>query len=62
MQRTLRNETIKTALKTFIVPCLSNKYYIVAFRALWDVEEESLETANLNIWEKRNQLDAIINT
>ena len=37
------------------MPYLSKKYYFVAFRALWDVQEKCLEKAQLNIWEKRTK-------
>jgi len=60
MKRTLRNDTVKSALRNFIVPCVSNKCHVIAFRALWDLTEDSKQKAELNIWRKRNQLDSIL--
>jgi len=42
------------------VPCVSNKCHVIAFRALWDLTEDSKQKAELNIWRKRNQLDSIL--
>ena len=61
MQRTLRNETLRNALKNFIVPIFSKRYYIIAFRALWDVKDNGDKIkAELNIWEKQKELDQIV--
>ena len=61
MQRTLRNETLKNALRNFVVPIFSNRYFITSFRALWDVDKErDKEKAELNIWEKQQRLNTVL--
>ena len=45
----------------FIVPTFSKRYYIIAFRALWDVKDNGDKIkAELNIWEKQKELDQIV--
>lgn len=55
-RRTLRNETLKTALKNFLVPCIAEKYHVSSMRALWDVNVDDMQVAELNIWAKRKQV------
>ena len=59
-RRALRNETLKSALKNFVVPCLSNRYNICAFRALWEVKKDDQVMAEMNIWFKRNEINEMI--
>ena len=62
LRRCLRNETLKNAFKSFFVPHISDKYHVLAFRCLWDVNEEDLTAARLNIFAKRKQLEEIVNS
>ena len=62
IKRTLRNDQVKNALKTFVVPLISDKYFVVPLRCLWDVEEKNLEHAALNLVNKSQQIEEIIDS
>ena len=59
-RRTLRSGTIKAALKSFVVPVFANTYHICAIRALWEVNDEDIHVARLNIWKKREELQDVV--
>ena len=56
-QKSLRSKVLTTALRTFVVPPLSKRYQIVAVRTLWSYDQLD---SDVNIWEKRRQLVAIL--
>jgi len=58
----LRSETLKSALRNFIVPHISQKYFVTAIRTTWDVEDADLMVAQMNIWEKRREVDKIVSS
>ena len=62
VRRTIRNETIKNALKNFFIPTISEKYLVIPIRCLWDVVEEDLNIASFNICNKRQELEEIVNS
>ena len=59
-KRTLRNETLKSALRNFLVPCIAERYFVCSLRALWDVDKDDLPLAAINIWEKRCEVENIL--
>ncbi|XP_066912211.1 uncharacterized protein [Clytia hemisphaerica] len=60
VQMTIRCDTIKSALKNFIVPIVVDRYFVISFRCLWDVFDEDLEKANYNLENKREEMETII--
>lgn len=58
VQRTIRSETLKNALKNFIVAPLSEKYQICAFRCLWDVNPNDVPLVSFDILNKKEELEA----
>ena len=61
VRRTIRNETVKAALKNFVIPQISEKFVIISIRCLWDVHDEDLSVASFNISNKRDELEKIVN-
>jgi len=59
-KRTLRSETLKSALQNFLVSSIIERHEICCYRTLWDVRTEDLPKAELEIWAKRQQIDNII--
>ena len=59
-RRTIKNGTLREALKNFLVPIISNKYRVCYFRTLWEVVDEDQEFVQLNIWSKRKEVDRIV--
>ena len=57
IQRTIRNETLKNALKNFLVPIVSDKFHIISLRCLWDVVDKDLPRASFNMFSKRNEIE-----
>ena len=53
---TIRSDTIKNAIKNFIVPIVVDRYFVISFRCLWDVYDEDLEKANYNLENKRETI------
>jgi len=52
-RRTLRNETLKSALKNFLVPCVADKFHVFSLRALWDVDQGDIRIAECGQNESR---------
>lgn len=61
VRRTIRNDTIKAALKNFLVPEISEKFLIISMRCLWDVHDNDLSIATFNISNKREEIEKIVN-
>ena len=59
-QGTLRSQVLAKALETFVVPVFTDHYGIISFRALWEVDKDKTHRAELNIWKKRHELEALV--
>ena len=59
-RRTLRNETLKNSLKNFIVTLVSKYFNVISLRTMWEVTEDDITNAELNIWQKRQEVEAIV--
>lgn len=61
IQRTLRSETLKSALKNFIVKPIVKNYFVISLRCLWDVDPKDVGKASFNILSKRDQIQKYLN-
>ena len=62
LRRTIRSDTIKNALKNFVVPLVADKFFVISLRCLWDVFEEDLDKANYNLVSKQEEIEKILNS
>ena len=59
-RQTDRSNTIRSCLEATIVPVFVSKHRILAIRALWEVCGVDTRIAELNIWNKRQQLEDLL--
>ena len=58
--RRLASNTLKQALRAFVVPVVSERYNVVALRVLWKVENNHIWKANEQVAPKRKQLETLL--
>ena len=59
-RNTVKSETLKNALRNFIVKPISEKYHVISTRCLWDVVQEDRRLAELKIYSKKDAVHHIL--
>ena len=58
--RRLASNTLKQALRAFIIPVVADRYHVFTVRVLWKVEKNHIYKANEQVTAKRRQLELLL--